>query len=120
MVHLGEGRVDAIGTKAQLPSPEQAQKTITQLSRLFEATLLLNSTLDLAELLDRILQIARSECPAGRGTVFLAGTQKTELWKNVPSVHEHHELRLTNQRGLAGPVDEKGYIIIVEEDYTVE
>ena len=119
-MHLGEGRVDAIGTKAQLPSPEQAQKTITQLSRLFEATLLLNSTLDLAELLDRILQIARSECHADRGTVFLADTQKRELWSIVASGLDHQEIRVPYGRGVAGRVAETGDIINVEDAYTLD
>jgi len=103
--------VDAIATKAQLPSPEQAQKTITQLSRLFEATLLLNSTLDLAELLDRILQIARSECHADRGTVFLADTKRKELWSIVASGLDHQEIRVPYGRGVSGRVAETGAII---------
>jgi len=119
-VHVGEGRVDAIATKAQLPSPEQAQKTISQLSRLFEATLLLNSTLDLAELLDRILQIARSECHADRGTVFLADTKKGELWSIVASGLDHQEIRVPYGRGVAGRVAQTGDIINVEDAYTLD
>ena len=112
--------MDAIATKAQLPSPEQAQKTITQLSRLFEATLLLNSTLDLAELLDRILQIARSECHADRGTVFLADTKKGELWSIVASGLDHQEIRVPYGRGVAGRVAQTGDIINVEDAYTLD
>jgi dienelactone hydrolase len=88
----GKVRVDATASKNQTLSPEQAQKAITQLSRLFEATLLLNSTLDLAELLDRILQIARTECHADRGTVFLADSKKHELWSIVASGLDHQDL----------------------------
>ncbi|HVP51048.1 MAG TPA: PP2C family protein-serine/threonine phosphatase [Terriglobales bacterium] len=112
--------MDAIATKAQLPSPEQAQKTITQLSRLFEATLLLNSTLDLAELLDRILQIARSECHADRGTVFLADIKKKELWSIVASGLDHQEIRVPYGRGVAGRVAETGETINVEDAYTLD
>ena len=112
--------MDAIATKAQLPSPEQAHRSITQLSRLFEATLLLNSTLDLAELLDRILQIARSECHADRGTVFLADTKNKELWSIVASGLDHQEIRVPYGRGVAGRVAETGDIINVEDAYTLE
>ena len=112
--------MDATVAKTQVPSPEQAQKTITQLSRLFEATLLLNSTLDLAELLDRILQIARSECHADRGTVFLADTKKKELWSIVASGLDHQEIRVPYGRGVAGRVAETGEIISVEDAYTLD
>jgi len=112
--------VDVTATQTQLPSPEQAQKTITQLARLFEATLLLNSTLDLAELLDRILQIARSECHADRGTVFLADTKKKELWSIVASGLDHQEIRVPYGRGVAGRVAETGDIINVEDAYTLD
>jgi sigma-B regulation protein RsbU (phosphoserine phosphatase) len=112
--------VDASAAKTQLPSPEQAQKSITQLSRLFEATLLLNSTLDLAELLDRILQIARTECHADRGTVFLADSRNKELWSIVASGLDHQEIRVPFGRGVAGRVVQTGEIINVENAYTLE
>jgi len=112
--------VDASAIKNQVQSPEQAQKAISQLSRLFEATLLLNSTLDLAELLDRILQIARSECSADRGTVFLADPKKKELWSIVASGLDHQEIRVPYGRGVAGRVAETGETINVEDAYTLE
>jgi phosphoserine phosphatase RsbU/P len=112
--------VDVTASKAQPSSPEQAQKTITQLSRLFEATLLLNSTLDLAELLDRILQIACTECSADRGTVFLADNKKQELWSIVASGLGQQEIRVPYGRGVAGRVAQTGEIINVEDAYTLE
>ena len=112
--------MDVTASKAQLSSPEQAQKTITQLSRLFEATLLLNSTLDLAELLDRILQIACTECRADRGTVFLADNKKEELWSIVASGLDQQEIRVPYGRGVAGRVAQTGEIINVEDAYTLE
>jgi len=112
--------VDATATKNPVLSPEQAQKAITQLSRLFEATLLLNSTLDLAELLDRILQIACTECHADRGSVFLADSKQRELWSIVASGLDHQEIRVPYGRGVAGRVAETGNIINVEDAYTLE
>ncbi|MGZ4817961.1 MAG: hypothetical protein ACXVZJ_05005, partial [Terriglobales bacterium] len=61
----------------------QYQKTIQQLSALFEATRLLNSTLDLAELLELILKIARAEVNADRGTVFLVDKDARQIWSIV-------------------------------------
>src|SRR5205085_7091590 len=48
------GEMSAVATHEAL-SEAESRKTITQLSLLFEATRLLNSTLDLAELLELIL-----------------------------------------------------------------
>jgi sigma-B regulation protein RsbU (phosphoserine phosphatase) len=112
--------VDATATKAQLSPAEQANKTLTQLSRLFEATLLLNSTLDLAELLDRILQIACTECHADRGTVFIADVEKKELWSIVASGLDHQEIRVPFGRGVAGRVVQTGETVNVEDAYTLE
>jgi phosphoserine phosphatase RsbU/P len=112
--------VDATAIKTQALSAEQAGKTITQLSRLFEATLLLNSTLDLAELLDRILQIARAECHADRGTVFLADNRRQELWSIVASGLDHQEIRVPFGRGVAGRVAQTGEAINAEDAYRLE
>ncbi len=112
--------MDATAARTEILSPEQAQKTISQLARLFEATLLLNSTLDLAELLDRILQIARSECHADRGSVFLVDAQKKELWSIVASGLEHQEIRVPFGRGVSGRVAQTGETINVEDAYQLE
>ena len=112
--------MDATAARTETLSPEQAQKTISQLARLFEATLLLNSTLDLAELLDRILQIARSECHADRGSVFLVDAQKKELWSIVASGLEHQEIRVPFGRGVSGRVAQTGETINLEDAYQLE
>ena len=64
---------------------QEKDKRISQLSLLFEATRMLNSTLDLPELLELILKIARSEVKAERGTVFLADNKRKELWSIAAS-----------------------------------
>lgn len=98
---------------------EDSQKTITQLSLLFEATRLLNSTLDLAELLELIMKIARTEVKADRGTVFLVDKPHRELWSIVASGLEHQELRVPFGRGVAGRVAETGEIINVADAYSL-
>ena len=99
---------------------QESQKTITQLSLLFEATRLLNSTLDLAELLDLILKIARTEVKADRGTVFLVDTKHKQLWSIVASGLDHQEIRVPFGKGVAGKVAESGESINVEDAYTLE
>ena len=98
---------------------QESQKTITQLSLLFEATRLLNSTLDLAELLDLILKIARTEVKADRGTVFLVDTKHKQLWSIVASGLDHQEIRVPFGKGVAGKVAESGEAINVDDAYTL-
>lgn len=97
----------------------ESRKTITQLSLLFEATRLLNSTLDLAELLDLILKIARTELKADRGSVFLADLKTKELWSIVASGLDHEEIRIAAGRGVAGTVLETGETVNVEDAYSL-
>jgi sigma-B regulation protein RsbU (phosphoserine phosphatase) len=97
----------------------ESLKVITQLSLLFEATRLLNSTLDLAELLELILKIARTESKAERGSVFLVDSKTQELWSIVASGLEHEEIRVPVGRGVAGRVAQSGETINVEDAYTL-
>ncbi|HZR28682.1 MAG TPA: GAF domain-containing SpoIIE family protein phosphatase [Terriglobales bacterium] len=97
----------------------ESRKTITQLSLLFEATRLLNSTLDLAELLELILKIARTELKADRGSVFLADHKSQELWSIVASGLDHEEIRVPIGRGVAGMAAASGDIINVEDAYSL-
>ena len=96
-----------------------SRKTITQLSLLFEATRLLNSTLDLAELLELILKIARTELKADRGSVFLADHKTKELWSIVASGLDHEDIRIPIGRGVAGMVAASGDVINVEDAYSL-
>jgi phosphoserine phosphatase RsbU/P len=95
----------------------QYQKTIKQLSALFEATRLLNSTLDLAELLELILKIARAEVNADRGTVFLVDKEQQQIWSIVAMGLEKEEIRLPFGTGVAGMVAVNGQPINVEDAY---
>jgi GAF domain-containing protein len=73
---------------------QEKDKRINQLSLLFEATRMLNSTLDLPELLELILKIARTEVKAERGTVFPADNKRKELWSISASGLDHQEFRI--------------------------
>jgi phosphoserine phosphatase RsbU/P len=101
-------------------SAQEQQKQITQLSLLFEATRLLNSTLDLAELLELILRIARQELHAERGSVFLVDRQRQQIWSIVAQGLDRQEIRVPFGHGIAGRVAETGEIINVEDAYQLE
>jgi sigma-B regulation protein RsbU (phosphoserine phosphatase) len=106
-------------TLHQLLTDRENQKTITQLSLLFEATRLLNSTLDLAELLELILKIARTEVQADRGTVFLVDSKNKQVWSIVAQGLDHQEIRVPFGHGVAGRVAVTGEIINVEDAYSL-
>ncbi len=99
---------------------EALKKQVTQLSLLFEATRLLNSTLDLAELLELILQIARTQVHADRGTVFMADAKRKELWSIVASGLDHQEIRLPFGNGVAGRVAVTGETVNTADAYALE
>ncbi len=106
-------------TLQQTLNRTESLKIITQLSLLFEATRLLNSTLDLAELLELILKIARTELKADRGSVFLLDHKSGELWSIVASGLEHEEIRIPVGRGVAGMAAQTGDTINVEDAYSL-
>jgi len=93
------------------------QKQISQLSLLFEATRLLNSTLDLAELLELILKIAREEVGADRGSMFLVDNERRELWSIVATGLDHQEIRVPFGKGIAGRVAETGEAVNIPDAY---
>jgi sigma-B regulation protein RsbU (phosphoserine phosphatase) len=98
---------------------QEKDKHINQLSLLFEATRLLNSTLDLAELLELILKIARTEVKAERGTVFLVDKYREELWSIAASGLDHQEIRIPFGKGIAGQVAVSGELVNTEDAYAL-
>jgi phosphoserine phosphatase RsbU/P len=99
---------------------QDKDKRINQLSLLFEATRLLNSTLDLSELLELILKIARSEVKAERGTVFLVDGKRKEIWSIAASGLDHQEVRIPFGQGIAGQVAVSGELVNTEDAYSLE
>lgn len=102
-----------------LIAAQEQQKQITQLSLLFEATRLLNSTLDLSELLELILKIASQEVDADRGSVFLVDAPNKQLWSIVASGLDHQEIRVPFGVGVAGRVAESGETINTQDAYSL-
>ncbi len=96
----------------------ESRKAITQLQFLVEASQVLNSTLDLAELLDLILNLARKEINADRGSVFLVDRDTREVWTILAHGIEEQEIRLPFGRGVAGYVAETGQTLNVADAYT--
>ena len=103
----------------QALSLEESHRLIKQLSALFDATRLLNSTLDLAELLELILRIAREQVDADRGSVYLVDKEHQQIWSIVAQGLESQEIRLPIGSGVAGMVAASGEPINVVDAYSL-
>ena len=88
-----------------------------ELSAIVLATKLLNSTLDLGELIKIILQLATRLTGAERGTVFLVNREQNEIWSLVGLGLEEQEIRLPIDRGVAGWVARHAESVRLENVY---
>jgi phosphoserine phosphatase RsbU/P len=91
--------------------------SLNKLSVLIEATKALSSTLDLAELLGRILDVAKGQAEAERGTLFLVDEQTQEIWSLIAHGLEKQEIRLPLGVGIAGHVAVTGEIVNIPDAY---
>lgn len=91
------------------------QQAVQDLSSILEATKLLNSTLDLRELVNIILQLSSRLCGADRGTVFLLDRERNEIWSLKGLGLEEREIRLPIERGIAGWVARHGDPVRIED-----
>jgi len=104
-------------TQNQPQDLQAAQEKITQLSSLIAASQTINSTLELDEILPRILQTATENTRADRGTIFIVDAASGELWSKVLQGEEELEIRLPMGQGLAGFVAQTGEVIILDDAY---
>ena len=93
------------------------QQTLAKLHFLMEATKALASTLDLAELLGRILEVAKTQAGAERGTLFLVDEKTEEIWSLIAHGLEQREIRLPLGTGIAGYVAQSGEILNIPDAY---
>lgn len=75
---------------------------LAELSSILEATKSLNSTIDLAELMNIILQLASRQTGAERGTVFLVDRESSQIWSLVGLGLAQQEIRMPIAQGIAG------------------
>lgn len=101
---------------ARLVIAEQI-RTMERLKFLVEASKVLNSTLDLGELLGIILKIATQHTLADRGSLFLVDHDKKEIWSLIAHGVEEKEIRLPMGKGISGWVAETGETVNLEDAY---
>ena len=93
------------------------RRTLNKLSFLVEASKALSSTLDLSEVLGRILDVAKTHTEAERGTLFLVDETSNEIWSLIAHGLEKQEIRLPLGKGIAGHVAQTGEIVLIPDAY---
>ncbi len=90
---------------------------MNRLQSMVEASKIFNSTLDLVELLGKILDVAKDLTKAERGTLFLVDEKADEIWSMIAQGMEKQEIRLPRGRGIAGHVAITGEIVNIPDAY---
>ena len=99
---------------------EQHRQELKKLEQLIEASKNLNSTLDLNELLDILVDIALEIVDGDRGTVYILDEASQELWTRVAKGLDglsRVTIRLPLGKGIAGYVAATGDAINIPDAY---
>lgn len=118
---MAERRADAeyqTSLKRALQVMDRQGRELQRLAFLVEAAKVLNSTLDLFELLELILRMTTEQTGADRATLFLVDAERGELWSWIAQGLERREIRLPMGKGLAGWVAERGEAVNLEDAYS--
>lgn len=92
----------------------QEEKNL-KLEKLVEASRILNSTLDLNQLLNVILDTSLNSVNGDRGTVYLIDYDKKELWSKVLDGSQKVKITLPIGKGIAGYVAETGETVNIAD-----
>lgn len=90
---------------------------VRRLERIIDASKMINSTLDLDNLLKIILDIAMKIVDADSGTVYLVDAKRSELWSKVLEATEPITIRLPIGKGIAGYVAATGDTLNIPDAY---
>ncbi len=90
-------------------------KRVARLEKLVEVSRVINSTLDLNEMLKMILETALDGVNGDRGTVYLLEEEKNQLWSKVFEGGKSVTIRLPLGKGIAGKVAETGEIMNIQD-----
>lgn len=98
-------------------STQRFQYEYKKMERLIEAVKILNSSLDLDELLKIILDTALDSVNGSRGTLYLLNKEKKELWSKVLIGSEKVKIQLPVGKGIAGYVAATGDVVNITDAY---
>ncbi len=121
----GNGVADQVGALERALAESEARAE--RLEALVEASQLINSTLNLDEVLQRILRTATDYTRADRGTIYLVDRERGDLWSKVIQTDTASltisqtgtvlEIRLPLGAGIAGHVGATGEVIALADAY---
>ncbi len=94
---------------------KNGKHVVRRLLSLIDASKLLNTTLNLDQLLPIILELTTKNLNADRGTIYLIDHTKEELWSRVVKGAELVEIRLPVGTGIAGNVAKTGKTINLKD-----
>ncbi|WP_456443441.1 HD-GYP domain-containing protein [Caldithrix abyssi] len=92
------------------------KQEVERLSALLEISDYLASTLDLDELLLRVMEVTRKQLNAERCTVFLIDFERDELWSKI-AMGVQEEIRFSLDKGIAGHVARTGETLTIKDAY---
>ncbi|MHB2147978.1 HD domain-containing phosphohydrolase [Calditrichota bacterium LG25] len=92
------------------------KQEVERLSALLEISDYLASTLDLDELLLRVMEVTRKQLNAERCTVFLIDFERDELWSKI-AMGVQEEIRFSLDKGIAGHVARTGETLNIKDAY---
>ena len=98
---------------------EELSRAVDRLTRIVDATKLLNSTLDISELTRIILQIVRDEVAIERGTVFVVSEDR-EYVRSLVAQEVDEEIVVRMGSGIAGSVAKTGKVVDISAPYQDE
>src|SRR5262245_3452784 len=90
---------------------------VRRLERLLDASRLLNSTLEVHELMEIALRIVRYEIPVDRCTLFVVDRKRNLLRSFIAQRVDHFEINLPIGQGLAGAVAATGEVLDTADAY---
>lgn len=86
-----------------------------QLQMIIKAAELVNSTIQIDEVLKNIVEVATDLTSAERGTLYLVDREKGELWSLIAMGSERKEIRVKLGEGLSGFVAKTGEILNIKD-----
>jgi K+-sensing histidine kinase KdpD len=93
---------------------QQLEKT----NQLVEASKIINSSLDIDNLLELIFQTAAKTVGADRGTLYLVDESRNIIWSKIQKGSSKIEIRLPIGVGIAGNVAKTGDIVNIPDAYS--
>jgi len=93
---------------------QQLEKT----NQLVEASKIINSSLDIDNLLELIFQTAAKTVGADRGTLYLVDESRNIIWSKIQKGSSKIEIRLPIGVGIAGNVAKTGDVVNIPDAYS--